>query len=53
MRKLYGDESLDPSQDYWELDPALPSSDLLTIYWMVEVNFWLGNSGVPCIEFLL
>ena len=22
-------------------------------YWMVEVNFWLRNSGVPCIEFLL
>lgn len=29
-RKLYGEESLDLSKDYWELDPASLPSDLLT-----------------------
>lgn len=30
-RKLCGEESIDPSKDYWELDPASLPSDLLTI----------------------
>ena len=32
-RKLCGEESIDPSKDYWELDPASLPSDLLTIGW--------------------
>ena len=32
-RKLCEEESLDPSKDYWELDPASLPSDLLTIGW--------------------